>query len=263
MLEVLCGNKTIQKILLFLFVNGKCYGTQIHRLLKSPLTPIQKGLLRLERGGVITSFCEGKTRLYQFNPGYPLLEELENLLKKAFTLLPAEEKKNFYVAKEDRSIKKMSPKKNMEILISFWDKLTQVKQLNLSARSLSKDNGWNCKGAGEVGVTKEGSQIILFQEKGIWKGKDQEETSFSNIFRWTFDKNAGMISLERLRWGDENTAFLFHLAPSGNYSLSSVDSHLCGGDIYFGQIFFDRHCLRLTWRIIGPKKNEEINYLYI
>ncbi len=96
MLEVLCGNKTVEKILIFLFVNGKCYGTQLHRLLKIALTPIQKALIRLEKGNLIISHYEGKTRLYQFNPAYPLLHELELLLKKTYTLLPACEKKEYY-----------------------------------------------------------------------------------------------------------------------------------------------------------------------
>jgi predicted transcriptional regulator len=82
MLEVLCGNKNVQRILIFLFVNNRCYGTQLHRSLKVPLTPIQKALNRLENGGLITSFYEGKTRLYQFNPAYPLMPEVENLLKR-------------------------------------------------------------------------------------------------------------------------------------------------------------------------------------
>ena len=67
---------------------------------KHPLTPHQKALLRLEKGGVIISFCEGKTRLYRFNPAFPLFHELELLLKKAYHLLPAQEKKGYYVAKE-------------------------------------------------------------------------------------------------------------------------------------------------------------------
>ena len=54
MLEVLCGNKNVQRILVFLFVNGKCYGTQLHRSLGTPLTPLQKALNRLEKDGLIT-----------------------------------------------------------------------------------------------------------------------------------------------------------------------------------------------------------------
>ena len=100
MLEALCGSQNIQKILIFLFVNNKCYGTQLHRALKTSLTPLQKALNRLEEGGIITSYFEGKTKLYQFNPAYPLLPELENLIKKAYTLLPAHEKKCYYVINE-------------------------------------------------------------------------------------------------------------------------------------------------------------------
>src|SRR5437868_15389637 len=99
MLEVLCGNKNVQRILIFLFVNGKCYGTQLHRSLETPLTPLQNALNRLEKGGLIISYYEGKTRLYQFNPAYPLIGELEYMLKKAYTLLPANKKKEYYLSK--------------------------------------------------------------------------------------------------------------------------------------------------------------------
>jgi hypothetical protein len=263
MLEALCGNKNIQRILIFLFVNGRCYGTQLHRSLGTPLTPLQKALMRLEKGGLITSYYEGKTRLYQFNPAYPLMEELENLVKKAYTLLPAHEKKNYYVIKEDSAISSAGPAQTVQVLLAFWEKLQKVQQLTFNAKTKSKEeNGWNGKGKGEVIVTKEGSQILIFQEKGTWQGKQGSELNFSNIFRWRLDRTAGVISLEHLRRGADHPVFLFHLAPSGRNSLSSVDSHLCEGDTYFGQILFDHYGLRLNWRVIGPKKNEEIDYYY-
>src|SRR5580700_6563000 len=95
MLEGLCGNKNVQKVLLFLFVNSKCYGAQLQRLLKTPLTSLQNALARLEKGRIIISYLEGKTKLYQLNPVYPLLPELEQLLKKTFTLLSPQDKKLF------------------------------------------------------------------------------------------------------------------------------------------------------------------------
>ncbi len=260
MLEALFGNQNIKKVLLFLFVNGKCYGTQLHRSLKTPLTPIQKALLRLEKGGVIISFCEGKTRLYQFNPAFPLFHELELLLKKAYHLLPAQEKKGYYVAKEDSRNENQENK--VQTLLAFWDKLSGVKQVTFHAKSKSKEEGWNGKGKGEVAVKRVESHILIFNEKGSWQGRQEEEVSFSNIFRWTLDRKACLISLEHLRRGADHPVFLLNLAPSGHYSLSSVDSHLCGGDTYFGQIHFDRYSLRLNWRVIGPKKNEEIDYYY-
>lgn len=125
MLEVLCGNKNVQRILIFLFVNSRCYGTQLHRSLKTPLTPIQKALNRLEKGGLITSYYEGKTRLYQFNPAYPLMAELEQLIKKAYTLLPANEKKDYYVAKEDSTMGPVNQENRIPTLLAFWGKTKQ------------------------------------------------------------------------------------------------------------------------------------------
>lgn len=263
MLEVLCGNKNVQRILLFLFVNGRCYGTQLHRSLKTPLTPVQKALNRLEKGGLITSYYEGKTRLYQFNPAYPLMAELEQLVKKAYTLLPANKKKDYYVAKDDSNEGSVCHENKTPILLAFWHKLSAVKNLSFNAKTKSKEEpGWDGRGQGEVVTTREGSNVLIFNEKGMWQNKQGTEVSFSNVFRWTLDCHAGVISLEHLRRGADNPVFLFHLAPSNKHSLSSVDSHLCGGDTYFGQIHFDPNSLRLNWRVIGPKKNETIDYYY-
>jgi len=263
MLEVLCGNKNVQRILIFLFVNGKCYGTQLHRALKTSLTPVQKALNRLETGQLITSYYEGKTRIYQFNPAYPLLKELEELLKKAYTLLPAHEKKSYYVIREDLSAQLSSKKNKAQVLLAFWEKLLSVRQLTFHAKTNSKDEGgWNGKGQGEVIPSRSSHTVLIFNEKGTWQGKQGVDVSFSNVFRWTLDRDAEMISLEHLRYGSEHPVFLFHLTPSGKHSLSSIDSHLCEGDTYFGQIHFDQYSLRLNWRVIGPKKNEELDYYY-
>lgn len=252
MLEILFGSKNVKKILLFLFVNKKCYGTQLHSLLQTPLTPIQKALQRLEKGGVVMSYYEGKTRVYQFNPAYPLLEELELFLKKGYTLLPPHEKKQY--------IKHETMPHNDNIVSRVWNKLHHVKELVFHSRSKV---GWNGKGRAEVTVMKEGENALIFYEKGNWKGENLQENDFSNTFRWTLDKVTGMISLEHLRRGPQHPVFLFHLSPSGQHSLTSVDTHLCEGDAYFGQIFCDHQNLRLNWRVIGSKKNEEIDYYYI
>lgn len=263
MLEVLFGNKNIKRILIFLFVNGRCYGTQLHRSLNTALTPLQKALHRLEKGGLITSYYEGKTRLYRFHPGFPLMHELEQLLKKAYTILPAHEKKDYYIAKEDHLMQSGTQENKIEILLMFWKRLMSIKQLTFSAKTKSKEeSGWSGNGKGDVFIVKKESHVVLFNEKGAWQTKEGTEVCFSNVFRWTLDRSAGVISLEHLRRGVDHPVFLFHLAPSGKNSLSSVDSHLCEGDVYFGQIHFDQYSLRLNWRVIGPKKNEEIDYYY-
>ncbi len=260
MLESLCGNKNVQKILLFLFVNGKCYGTQLHRVLNTPLTPLQKALLRLERGGIILSEYEGKTRLYQFNPSFPLLNELEQLLKKAYTLLPPQEKR-FYCSIDPKAPARLDYPE--QILTSFWQKLSAVKQLKFTAKIKSSEEGDTTRrGQGEIIVISEGSNVLIFHEKGSWIGKEGSEMSFSNTFRWTLDRATKMISLEHLRRGLNHPVFLFHLAPSSRQVLASVDTHLCADDAYFGQLISSASCLRLKWRVIGPRKNEEMDYYY-
>lgn len=264
MLEALFGNKNIQKILIFLFVNEKCYGTQLQRLLDTPLTPIQKALHRLEKGGILLSTYEGKTRLYHFNPSYPLLNELEQLLKKTYTLLTPHEKKLYSFVKEDNNGFQNSVQGSPEeVLKAFWERLACVSQLTLQAKTKSKDpSGWNGKGKGDVQVSREGNTVLIFQEKGFWKNPQGNETNFNNIYRWTLDREKEMISLEHLRFGLNRPVFLFNLAPSGIQGLKSIDAHLCDGDTYFGQLYFNFHCLRFHWRIIGPQKNEEIEYYY-
>lgn len=259
MLEVLCGSKNAAKILIFLFVNGKCYGSEVARLLKTPLTPVQKALQRLEKGGIIISYYEGKTRVYHFNPAFPLLKELEELLKKAYTLLPPHEKKISYSSKEMAA----TSTNKLHTLLAFWEKLSTISRLTFHAKTKSQDSsGWNGKGHGEVIMTRAKISEIIFTEKGSWKSPEGEEVSFSNVFRWSLDRNSNTISLEHLRRGVEHPVFLFHLTPATSHSLTSLDSHLCENDTYFGHIHFDQNLVRLQWRVIGPKKNEEIDYYY-
>ena len=96
MLEPIFGSKTIEKILFYLLINTRCYGSQLSRVFGESLSPFQKGLERLENGGVLVSFLEGKTRVYQFNPRYPFLSELKAFLQKAYEFLPPEFKDSFY-----------------------------------------------------------------------------------------------------------------------------------------------------------------------
>lgn len=138
----------------------------------------------------------------------------------------------------------------MNTLLAFWDKLAGVTQLTFR------------EGQGEVIVTKEGSNILIFGEKGAWKDTQGEEINFSNRLRWTLDRKAGVISLEHLRRGEDHPVFLVHLTPSSQHSLSSVSSHFCGKDTYYAKIDMDCYRLCLSWRVTGPKKNEELTYYY-
>ena len=96
MLEGLFGNKVIEKILFYLIANENCFPSELHRQFKLPLFGIQNALARLEKQGIIVSFKEGKTRIYQWNPRYPLINELKSFLEKAYSFLPESMKEKIY-----------------------------------------------------------------------------------------------------------------------------------------------------------------------
>jgi len=256
----LFGNKNVQKVLLFLFVNNKCYGAQLQRLLGVPLTSLQNALMRLEKAKILSAYCEGKTKFYQMNPAYPLLGELELLLKKAYTLLAPQEKKLYSLVQQEMLEKRVyNP-----FLLGIWDRFKTVREFTLHARSrLKEEIGWNGGGRGHVLVVQESDNVLIFHERGEWREGPNQNMAFSNTFRWTLDRLAGMISLEHLRLGPANPVFLFHLAPSDPNLLASVDSHLCEEDVYLAHVGLDRSQVKLSWRVIGPKKNEEMEYFYV
>lgn len=68
MLESLFGNAVIEKILFYLMANEECYPSELKEVLQMPLFSFQRGLERLQKGGIIVSHRKGKTLLYQFNP---------------------------------------------------------------------------------------------------------------------------------------------------------------------------------------------------
>ncbi|MGC1878796.1 MAG: hypothetical protein WA678_05420 [Rhabdochlamydiaceae bacterium] len=39
-------------------------------------------------GSLLASFLEGRTRVFQWNPRYPFLKEIQNLAEKAYAFLP-------------------------------------------------------------------------------------------------------------------------------------------------------------------------------
>ena len=266
MLSSLLTNKSVEKILFFILLNGKCYASQLHRRLETPLTPLQQALDKLENGGILTSQTEGKTRFFEFNSNYPLISELEALLKRAYILLPPQQKKLYYgpLLQKGRPPHSLArPNMHKETLAIFWEKLKQIQTMCFSAKSKSSvTSGWNGLGKGSVGVREVEENILTFHEKGTWVSEYNKEMDFSNIFRWTINSIQGVISLEHLRFGTQNPVYLFDLIPVDANLLESVDSHVCNGDTYFGQVRCDKHFIQFNWRVIGPKKNEEIDYLY-
>ena len=99
MLECLLGNKTAERVLLYLANYGQGYARQIAATHGSSVSVVLKQLARLEDGGILVSRTLGRTRVYELNPRWFFYKELKALLEKALSALPAEEVKRHYRAR--------------------------------------------------------------------------------------------------------------------------------------------------------------------
>lgn len=88
MLRDLIGSVNKERALIFLVARERGYARQIARFFDVPLNPVQKALDSLERSGILVSRAVGNTREYEFNPRYPMRDELRTLLEKALSLYP-------------------------------------------------------------------------------------------------------------------------------------------------------------------------------
>lgn len=91
MLENLFGSINKERVLVYLFVNGEGYARAIAQFFGTNLRNIQVQLDNLEAGGILVSRQEGRTRLYEFNPRWPLRKELAALIERMLDFYPPEE----------------------------------------------------------------------------------------------------------------------------------------------------------------------------
>jgi len=96
MLEKLFGNVTLEKVLFYIYNYDEGYAQRISDTFDISLNMVQAQLVKLEAGGILASSLKGKTRMYQWNPRYPMLKELKTLLSKAMEYLPESEIKKYY-----------------------------------------------------------------------------------------------------------------------------------------------------------------------
>jgi len=97
MLEGVFGNRSAEKVLLYIEQYGEGYATAIVKAFDGlSLHMAQRQLERFERAGALLSTLKGRTRLYGWNPRYPFLKELRALLARALAVLPAVERKRYF-----------------------------------------------------------------------------------------------------------------------------------------------------------------------
>lgn len=90
-LEPLLGSVNAERVLIYILARDEGYARAIARFFGADPDSIQKQLVKLETGGVLTSKEMGRTVIYRFNPRYAFLRELKQLLSKALEAYPPEE----------------------------------------------------------------------------------------------------------------------------------------------------------------------------
>lgn len=95
MLDRLFG-ETGSRVLLFLQALGDGYAREIAANFGLSLSTVQHQLAKFEEAGVLVSHLRGTVRLYQFNPRYPFLKELQQLLERALEFTTEADRKKYY-----------------------------------------------------------------------------------------------------------------------------------------------------------------------
>ena len=88
MLEGLLGSLNAELVLIYILAREEGYTRGIADFFDANPDAIQKQLAKFEGEGILASRLVGRTKLFVFNPRYPFLSELKQLLEKALSYYP-------------------------------------------------------------------------------------------------------------------------------------------------------------------------------
>ncbi len=141
----------------------------------------------------------------------------------------------------------------------LWQSLKTVDSYHFdSFPGPDSKTAWQGSGSGTVSIHSD-DQTIRFIESGLFHTADGAELNSANVFVW--ERLAESISLSHHR--REQPVFLFELVPTAEHRWSSARDHVCGDDVYSGELNEMPTGFELTWRIKGPKKDECLFYRYV
>ena len=97
MLEGIFGNRTAEKVLLYLERYGEGYARSIAATFDDVSVSMALAQLRrFESSGLLVSRQRGRTLLFSWNPRYGFLGEIRALLRKALGVIPEAERSRYF-----------------------------------------------------------------------------------------------------------------------------------------------------------------------
>lgn len=150
---------------------------------------------------------------------------------------------------------------NLEAVEKLWSCLAGVRHFAFDARQGPASlTDWSGHAEGTVAVEVIDEANLRFHEQGVFVAAHGARLGIRNTFRWT--RSAEGIDLSHERFGDP--VFLFRLMPVDTVGSRwvSAEPHTCGSDLYAAQLEFSEGSIALNWTIRGPRKDENLAYLY-
>ena len=144
----------------------------------------------------------------------------------------------------------------------LWTRLGEIRSVRFVSVSQPGGMGWNGNATGVVEVHRDIQNQILFTEIGTWHTHRGTSLNFFNRYRWTLNLQKHSIQLEHLRYGENQPVKLFDLTFIKPSQWISGKSHQCNADSYSAILRLDNKQLNFDWKITGPRKNEQISYIY-
>lgn len=158
---------------------------------------------------------------------------------------------------EESGVHEARRRARIDSLLAVWGRLQAVRTVTLLVREA--DTGVaRAQGTGSVVCQTTGGSELVIRERGRWAGPRGSGAHFTDALRWTLDTDMMMLRLEHVRRGPDEPVALLELVQDGYGHLTAVAPYLCGEDRYEGSVRVAEDVVEVTWKVTGPRKNQEI-----
>lgn len=100
MLEGIFGNRTAERVLLYLEQYGEGYGRELAAVFEDVSVSMALAQLkRFEAAGLLVSRRQGRTLVFSWNPRSIFVDDVRALLRKALQALPEKERERYFRAR--------------------------------------------------------------------------------------------------------------------------------------------------------------------
>lgn len=147
-------------------------------------------------------------------------------------------------------------------VVAVWSRLSTIDTLGFTVRSVKGNGPGNYQGSGHVRIVWVGDSAVEFEEAGRWQYLAGKPIHFRNVYRWVKSEDSHSLNLYHRRNGALDPEFLCTFSPLQHGVHLRATPHICGQDLYHGDLLVRSNLIELRWKITGPKKNDILTISY-